>query len=232
MAREVQSEAAMRGWLAAATLVMAGCGGETFDVVAAPDAEPETAVTIDDTGVAAADSALVIDDSAMVEADAEAETESSADAGAEASTDAGAEASADATCDLLIWCYADKDGDGFAPAAAAALQYCSCPAGTTSKSPSITVDCNDEDPRVFPGTTAFYPDPYCVPGTGCTLKSYDYNCNGTEERQYGELTSCPSGCGGAGYNAPVECGATATLNQCVKELVCTKKTVSWKQGCR
>jgi len=223
----------MRGTWMAMALLIAGCGGESFDIAPAADAE------LVETSVATNDSALVADDTSIAETEAEAspdaEVEAGADAAAEAeaSADASADVSVDAlSCDATVLCFADRDGDGFAAAGGAALVACSCPTGTTSKSPTVTVDCNDEDPRVHPGATMFYAAPYCVPGTSCSVKSWDYNCNGAVEEQYGVLTACPSGCTGAGYAAETECGVTATVTQCVKELLCNKKTFGWTQGCR
>lgn len=224
----------MRGCLLAVALLIGGCSSESFEI-ATPDA-----VAADDgvdTALADPDTAPIAED-AGPESEADADANADADADADASTDAPAEASADASddadassCDATVLCFTDLDGDGFAAAGSVGVAYCACPKGTTPKSPVVTVDCNDEDPRVRPGTTAWYQDPYCVPGTACAVKSFDYNCNGTEERQFAVFTSCASGCVGIGLTAATDCGLEATLTQCKTELICKQVTSSTKQGC-
>ncbi len=82
--------------------------------------------------------------------------------------------SADDDCDgiidegVLLRCWFDGDGDGYAAADAAASFACgSCPVGNTTRMPGDvgSTDCDDNAPAVYPGA------PEICDGT-------DYNCNG------------------------------------------------------
>lgn len=214
----------MRSSVTLIAAVLVGCGGGSFEVAEGSDAAiaDTTSVTSD----TAADT-LVINEVAVDTA-----TPDTADA---AKPDAPADA---LPCSSPIQCWADLDGDGYAAAGAVMTLACACPKNTTSRSPSSTIDCNDEDPRVHPGDVAYQVDPYCVPGTSCSDKSFDYDCSGTEERQDTVVfTSCSSflsGCSGAGWVGSVAgCGVSADFSSCSTGVAtCNTSTASKKQKCR
>jgi len=141
-------------------------------------------------------------------------------------------------CDAPIRCFVDADGDGYAKSDGSYLA-CTCPKGTLAIDPTTAgVDCNDDNPNVHPGVTTYHDTPYCI-GTGCTTKSFDYDCNGAEDKQTTTLfTSCSSflsGCTGAGWaakEAPA-CGTSADYTTCATGLTaCTTSNASKKQACR
>lgn len=232
----------MRRALLLVCLGVIGCGGEAFDLGTPALGTNEDAAGLPET--------KVVDVGAEAKADAEVEADADADANADADavvnadvetdevSDTALEASVDAlACDTPVTCWVDADGDGYAAADAKSIYACSCPKNTTTRSPAVTIDCNDEDSRVKPGATAFYVEPYCMPGTGCATKSFDYDCSGTLETQYGKalFSGCSAGsCMGQGWTsgAPA-CGESASWTSCKLELLtCTKPSVSLKQACR
>lgn len=162
-------------------------------------------------------------------------TDSALDGATDSSTDGGVDAPDALPCEAPVACFTDADGDGYAPTGAKSIVACSCPKGTTPKSPSVVVDCNDDDERVHPGATTFYTTPYCVPGTGCATKSYDYDCNGVAEKQFTTKFSgsCGLGCAGEGFDAdPPGCGVSAGYTTCRFAVLCGKDASIVTQGCR
>lgn len=67
---------------------------------------------------------------------------------------------------VVLTCYEDRDGDGYAPVGARSAQYCDCPPRTTSRPPEDAADCDDDRPAVSPSTPEI-----CDNGL-------DDNCNG------------------------------------------------------
>ena len=67
---------------------------------------------------------------------------------------------------------------------------------------------------MHPGVTAFFDSAYCV-GPGCATKSFDYDCNGIEEKKtatvFSSCSSFVSGCTGEGWagGSAAGCGASA-----------------------
>ncbi len=243
--------------------LLAACGGDDFQVAASEDAALEDSATIDthvDTGVVDArpDTTTDVPTDAQTEvltdskSDApddvatDGPTEAATDGPTEAATDSAIDGATDSVvtvdapadalpCEAPVTCYADKDEDGFPAAGAKAFVACDCPKGSTPKSPSVVVDCNDEDSRVHPGATAFQTTAYCVPGTGCATKSFDYDCNGIDEKQYTtKFSSCSLGCAGEGLTGepPPACGATAGYTTCRFAVICNKDASTITQGCR
>jgi hypothetical protein len=122
--------------------------------------------------------------------------------------------------------FIDCDGDGWAPAGAPVVTACERPSKTrtgcgtvmaawTNRDPNAGADCNDGDGRVFPGQSEFFAEPT---NDGAATMSYDYDCDGNEERRvdpevgecvrYPGTSSCTRregwvgtepGCGQAGF---------------------------------
>jgi hypothetical protein len=138
-------------------------------------------------------------------------------------------------------CYLDRDGDTYGDPATMTLA-CTCPAGSVPRAG----DCLDRPDtvamQVSPAQSAFFPAPYCRSATAC---SFDYDCNGTEERQ---LTTVFSGCrfrvigatcSGDGWAGGVPaCGVEATYVDCTVgvglggALLCNERRTMQRQACR
>lgn len=134
---------------------------------------------------------------------------------------------------LLKACYADGDGDGYG-VKSAITTACACPAGTTARSDAF--DCADGVAAANPGQTAFFATAYST----STGPSFDYDCNGVEQRQDLALGGCAiagSGCtatvGWKALEAPA-CGvAQAYVTECkLLSAACQPITISKTQRCR
>jgi hypothetical protein len=172
----------------------------------------------------------------------------------------------DNDCDGMIdeeaptW-YVDCDGDGFAPSTTGARTACErpaasltgCPAATMSTATwttlrpadGATTDCYDSNALVRPTQRSF--QSVAAVGRPSSV-DFDYDCNGTEERQYTALAGGMSAscgwislgrtriCHGNSYwtdAAVPACGATGTLSSCVElGATCTRLTTTRTQGCR
>ena len=79
-------------------------------------------------------------------------------------------------------------------------------------------DCADQDPRAFPGDAGFQPTQIVGwgvdGGTRPGLQSFDFNCDG-QVTQETKVLSCASCSGVGGYAAPVACGDSASIGDCV-----------------
>lgn len=145
----------------------------------------------------------------------------------------------------------DRDDDGFT-----AIGFAGCEGGFPK------TDCHDQNALVNPSSNAFRHPGYCPPGdclcgdgrcfdpgpfstctpcaTGTTAASYDYNCNGTQEREPDvdpghcacSIGACPSG--GANYAGSPACGATVSVINCVggPSCPCSDSTSSGNLRCR
>ncbi|AKF09649.1 MopE-related protein [Sandaracinus amylolyticus] len=142
-----------------------------------------------------------------------------------------------------IECYGDTDADGFG-SVERSLRDCSCPAGTTPNAG----DCFDEPTpvgeAVNPAQTRFFRMPYCRdggPGSSCT---FDYDCNGSEEREFAQIHRQCSAltvlmrCTGQGWRESVPaCGDEGTWVECdgllgPLGLICTPRDTRRAQTCR
>jgi hypothetical protein len=121
--------------------------------------------------------------------------------------------------------YRDVDGDGHGNPATG-IQSCSPPAGYVTAGD----DCDDNDNRVFPGQTAFF-------GTARPNLTYDYNCDGSDEKKFPQRLTCTNGPGGCQANGT---WFSATIPNCGKagfaatcSASCTSSiTTSQQQLCR
>lgn len=147
--------------------------------------------------------------------------------------------------------YVDCDGDGFSSGTTGSTASCtvpttrpsSCASGSpgqwTSRRPlRDDIDCYDGSASARPGQTSWFTSSY--PGDRGT-PSYDYNCNGTTERQYPTrptfilICSASTGCAGTTYwdeASPPACGSTATRSYC-RSLFgsCSRVTVESTVAC-
>ena len=106
----------------------------------------------------------------------------------------------------------DRDGDGFSP----------------------PEDCCDTDVRAFPGQTRFFTTPIN------NMDSFDFDCNGVEEKEFPNTHECSIGSGPCadrklGWMAPAvpECGGTAqfTINCGTGSDPCYAQTELKTQAC-
>ncbi|MDQ3030973.1 MAG: MopE-related protein [Myxococcota bacterium] len=147
--------------------------------------------------------------------------------------------------------YADCDGDGYATSATGSMASCTVPTGRpsscasgspgqwTSVAPgSATTDCSDVSASARPGQTSWFTTSF----SGSTGASYDYNCNGSPERQYATRPRDPTpctvsriGCIGTIFWDEVlapACGSTATRSFCVSRLgSCIRATAENTVAC-
>lgn len=149
-------------------------------------------------------------------------------------------------------CYPDSDGDGFAPSTTGAIAAPGmCPAKYTRTKPGTlaTTDCQSSNAQVNPKQESFFPTSYCK-GLGVIGQfmlptclggfSFDYNCNGVEERQNTVVAKACAPtifgtCTGSGWvTAAPECGKTGTLRTCVRfgKACLTLDQANQTQACR
>ena len=150
--------------------------------------------------------------------------------------------SVDGGSDPLI-CAPDRDGDGWAgtEAVMTAPNCAACPAGTAPVR-SVGADCWDVPdsfgPRVNPAQTGFFPFPFCDAADPRCSQGFDWNCDGTVERQLEREVDCDSlrvrGCRGDGWQGGVpDCGDAAPFVTCEpRVLFCGSSRDTATQSCR
>ncbi len=89
--------------------------------------------------------------------------------------------------------YVDVDDDGWGSPLADSVCAETAPEGYVDNDD----DCCDAYPVVRPDQTAYFVEPYTCPGGTTTHPSYDYNCDGVDERRYPAAGSCAASSGGA-----------------------------------
>lgn len=112
-----------------------------------------------------------------------------------------------------VACKPDADGDGYpAPASKSVAFSNACPAGWT-KYVTRKGDCDEANPNAHPGEIDFF-------GTARANGSYDYDCDGTEQKDF-SITACslalPTEC--SLYiqpEGPTACGQVQDFRRCVK----------------
>ena len=91
-------------------------------------------------------------------------------------------------------------------------------------------DCNDADPKVFPGQTEFRDT--------ASAGSFDFNCDQREEQEHPDVAApCAfsnGSCTGSGWEGAVpKCGDEGTYVQCNPRTgSCTQKSGRQRQACR
>jgi hypothetical protein len=121
-------------------------------------------------------------------------------------------------CEALTVYYLDADKDGYGTSATT-TQACTLPSGYSAAGG----DCQDNNASVNPGDTNYYGTPYTTPSGG---SSYDYNCNGVEERATETLfQGCGGSCSGGGGYLSTACGST-TIGYCVPYPGCSVHTTT------
>jgi hypothetical protein len=88
-------------------------------------------------------------------------------------------------------------------------------------------DCCDNDSRAHPGATDFH-------DTASACGSFDYDCNGKQETQYGTSSTCDQAivCADPGFVAATACGVNAPFKTCDWLLGCHPGDTMRTQSCR
>lgn len=98
--------------------------------------------------------------------------------------------------DRVATCYRDADGDGFGvpiESPGPVRPEVGCPDGTipVPHDMSVRVDCDDDDPDVFPGQTAWFATSRCADGTAPPgALCWDYDCDGVETVRWPRAEAC------------------------------------------
>ncbi|TNE48751.1 MAG: hypothetical protein EP343_15185 [Deltaproteobacteria bacterium] len=123
--------------------------------------------------------------------------------------------------------YRDKDGDKFGDSNDT-KQGCTAPAGYVEK----PGDCDDGNKDVFPGQTRYF-------SNRRSNRTYDYNCNGKNDKEYPTKGSCSGDCkkvstkGFVGWFVP-DCGWQGyLLKSCSRGILGCREDGDWvTQKCR
>lgn len=117
-------------------------------------------------------------------------------------------------------CYVpDCDKDGYSPTTTCSTSAGTCPSGTAgsyvrkNKLTALTLDCYDNNAHSSPADTTYYTQQRgsdttaggysggAVDAAGQSGASYDYNCNGTEDKNNTNIYSCAACTNGSGYGS-------------------------------
>lgn len=122
----------------------------------------------------------------------------------------------------------DRDGFGARDGSITVMPGVACPVGFVPAPPDSTatalvLDCDDGDPDVFPGQTAWFTVSRCEGGVSVSGPCWDYDCNGVEEQHWPRPAACLSILGrtcsdegwslASGLVVPA-CGASGTWTTC------------------
>jgi len=99
-------------------------------------------------------------------------------------------------------CYvADADADGYSPTPNTCVTTAQAGYRRKSTLTAATVDCGDGNANAKPGQTTYYTTTFTNTATGL---SYDWNCDGTQTKQYATAPySCTACTNGSGYGSYV-----------------------------
>jgi hypothetical protein len=132
-------------------------------------------------------------------------------------------------------CFQDKDKDHYVLSLIKTMHCGSCPTGQTASSETKPgEDCNDNDPRVHPGQTAYSTTPTSTGG-------WDFDCDGFVEKyqQFDVFQGCsPDDCNSFDQwtSVPADCGEFGDITRCLNpiggECHSIRYTNSSAQSCR
>lgn len=140
-------------------------------------------------------------------------------------------------------CYNDADMDSYGNAAAT-MSACMCPEGYIPARADGAFDCVDSQPMAYPMAPDFHTEyASCRRGTAaaCLDPNFDWNCDGTAERQYttfssGCYVSSSGACVGAGWTGTEmpDCGHGGQYRTCYSLVAgsCSAYLSTFTQGCR
>ncbi len=144
---------------------------------------------------------------------------------------------------MMVACYPDVDRDTYPDTSGSSIMACGCPENTHPARTDGLVDCFDSTrpggANAHPLQPMYSPNSYCEFSI-CRTPSFDWNCDGTEERRDTILSSIcvrgPTGCSGSGWVDIVPaCGEEGMYRRCEGSpsgATCTASIETIKQVCR
>jgi hypothetical protein len=143
---------------------------------------------------------------------------------------------------IRVVCSRDADGDGYGWRTDV-VAVCKCPPGYILPRLDGKFDCLDENAGVNPGHTSYETVGFCSGVCQVEFASYNWDCNGEEEKQYPNMSDGPcrleggggfAVCRGTGWvnNVP-DCGDSGAYRSCDSFDGCSEKLVPPRtQACR